>query len=127
MVVLIVMAVLIVLIIAYASAKTFAAIASMKGHDDNRYFWWTFVFPMLGALMVVALPDRKQHEDAKRIMTETKMETPAAVSNAVPAKAAAVVLDGRSNDDAITCPACGKVQRADRRVCWQCGAKFAKN
>lgn len=29
-----------------------------------------------------------------------------------------------SGSGTITCPACGCVQRSDRTVCWQCGAKF---
>ncbi len=39
-------------------AKKFNAIAREKGHDD--YFWWCFLFGIIGWLMVVALPDRRQ-------------------------------------------------------------------
>ena len=29
----------------------------MKGHEGNTYFWFTFVFGIVGMLMVIALPN----------------------------------------------------------------------
>lgn len=46
------------LMIAYYAAKEFEAIAAMKGFVDKKYFWWSFLMPPFGMLMVVALPDR---------------------------------------------------------------------
>lgn len=37
-------------------AREFQAIAAMKGHDQMKYFWWTFLMGLVGMLMVVALP-----------------------------------------------------------------------
>ncbi len=48
------------LVIGYAAANTFYAIACMKGHNDRKYFWWCFACLPVGALMVIALPDRKR-------------------------------------------------------------------
>lgn len=46
------------LIIAYYAAKEFEEIAAKKGYTDKKYFWWSFLMPPFGMLMVVALPDR---------------------------------------------------------------------
>lgn len=37
-------------------ALEFGKIAAMKGHDEAKYFWWTFFMGPVGMLMVVALP-----------------------------------------------------------------------
>ncbi len=39
-------------------ALEFRKIAAMKGHDEAKYFWWTFFMGPVGMLMVVALPQR---------------------------------------------------------------------
>lgn len=39
-------------------AREFRKIAAMKGHDEAKYFWWTFFMGPVGMLMVVALPQR---------------------------------------------------------------------
>ena len=52
--------VVIALIIDYIIAKKFADIAEMKGHEGDTYFWFTFIFGVIGMLMVVALPDTIQ-------------------------------------------------------------------
>ena len=45
-----------VLAVWYFIAKEFRRIAAMKGHDEERYFWWTFLFGPVGMMMVIALP-----------------------------------------------------------------------
>ena len=37
-------------------AVEFQRIAAMKGHDLQRYFWYTFLMGPVGMLMVIALP-----------------------------------------------------------------------
>ena len=49
---------IIALIIDYIIAKKFSDIAEMKGHEGGTYFWFTFLFGMVGMLMVIALPNR---------------------------------------------------------------------
>ncbi len=39
-------------------ALTFQDIAGEKGYYEKKYFWWTFLFGIVGCLMVVALPDK---------------------------------------------------------------------
>ncbi len=39
-------------------ALTFQDIAGEKGFYEKKYFWWTFLFGIVGCLMVAALPDR---------------------------------------------------------------------
>jgi len=51
---------IIVLIIDYIIAKEFSDIAEMKGHKGSTYFWFTFVFSLVGMLMVIALPNIKE-------------------------------------------------------------------
>ena len=51
-------------------AVEFNNIAKMKGYEGSRYFWWSFIFPGIGYLMVVALPDRKQS-----VVVSTHVET----------------------------------------------------
>ncbi len=41
----------------YSVAKEFQRIAAMKGHDEARYFWWTF---LVAALIV--MPGRKKEK-----------------------------------------------------------------
>ncbi len=50
----------------YFVAAEFRRIAAMKGHDEARYFWWTFLLGPVGMLMVVALPQEiKAPEEVK--------------------------------------------------------------
>lgn len=48
------------LVISYILAEEFVYIAKKKGFSDKRYFWFCFLFGIIGYLMVVALPDRKE-------------------------------------------------------------------
>ena len=51
---------IIAFILDYAYAKAIYEIACVKGADNRKYFWWTFIMPLFGALMVIALPDRRK-------------------------------------------------------------------
>lgn len=46
------------IVLAYFIAKEFERIAAMKGHQEKKYFWWTFLLGAVGVAMVIALPDR---------------------------------------------------------------------
>lgn len=46
----------IVIVIWVYVAKEFQHIAALKGHDESKYFWWTFLLGIIGILMVVAIP-----------------------------------------------------------------------
>ena len=53
-------------------AMQFKEIAKMKGFLESKYFWISFLFPICGYLLVIALPDRNQKE-VKVTMTTTDM------------------------------------------------------
>lgn len=42
----------------YYISKEFQRIAILKGFHESRYFWYPFWLPLVGYLMVIALPDR---------------------------------------------------------------------
>ena len=48
---------IIAIVIDYIIAKKFEEIAEMKGHEGRTYFWFTFIFGVVGMLMVIALPE----------------------------------------------------------------------
>lgn len=47
------------IVVAYFIGKEFEFIAKEKGYTSKRYFWWTFLFGLVGIPMVIALPDRR--------------------------------------------------------------------
>ena len=49
--------VIIALVIDAVIANQFSDIAEMKGYADRKYFWFTFLFGIVGMLMVIALPN----------------------------------------------------------------------
>ena len=49
----------IIIAIDWFAAKTMYEIAVMKGHSQEKYFWWCFWMAMFGYLMVIALPDHR--------------------------------------------------------------------
>ena len=55
---------IIVLIIWLIAAFEFWEIARMKGHEKTRYFWYSFLFGLVGWMMVIALPDRAESSNA---------------------------------------------------------------
>lgn len=49
---------ILVILLWYNVGKEFQRIAAMKGHDEARYFWWTFLMGPVGMMMVIALPQK---------------------------------------------------------------------
>ena len=64
--------IVIALVSDYFIAKKFEEIAEMKGHYGSTYFWYTFVFGMVGMLMVIALPAIKKEETPKQTIIKPK-------------------------------------------------------
>ena len=56
--VLIIISVVVFVAVVYVIAEEFQRIAQMKGHNEKRYFWWSFLLGVVGWTMVIALPDR---------------------------------------------------------------------
>lgn len=46
--------------ICYLVAKEFYKIAEMKGHAESKYLWISFFLSVVGWMLVIALPDRRQ-------------------------------------------------------------------
>jgi predicted RNA-binding Zn-ribbon protein involved in translation (DUF1610 family) len=67
---------IIALIIDYIIAKKFSDIAEMKGHEGGTYFWVTFLFGLVGMLMVLALPNIKHIATNKHFVEPSKTTTP---------------------------------------------------
>jgi hypothetical protein len=44
----------------YFISKEFAKIAVMKGHNSGSYFWFCFLFTVVGWVMVAILPDKNK-------------------------------------------------------------------
>ena len=49
----------VIIAIDWFAAKAMYEIAVMKGHPQEKYFWWCFWMAMFGYPMVIALPDRR--------------------------------------------------------------------
>lgn len=45
----------------YVIAKQFYDAAVAKGYGYKKYLWFSFFLGIVGYLMVIALPDRKNH------------------------------------------------------------------
>lgn len=60
---LILIAVFVALWIWWLIADEFSTIAKYKGYTDSKYFWYCFLFGLVGYLMVIALPAKKNRND----------------------------------------------------------------
>lgn len=45
-------------VINWFAAGEFYKIAEDKGYHSRKYFWWAFLVPVVGYLLIVAMPDR---------------------------------------------------------------------
>lgn len=50
------------LLIDYFISKEFKKVAELKGYTEKRYFWITFLLGLVGMLLIIALPDLKNHK-----------------------------------------------------------------
>ena len=99
--------IVVALIIDYFIAKKFEEIAEMKGHIGSTYFWYTFIFGVVGMLMVIALPVQTAGDNHKTVLPPAKD---------IWAKAQANAANVQSTK---RCPYCGDIVKLDR--CEMCG------
>ena len=126
-----ILVVVIALVIDYVIAKKFEEIAEMKGHIGSTYFWFTFLFGVIGMLMVIALPNTNSVHinNLPTTYAAPKQPTPS-VSVSAPVATeknpnkANEPISAEIKDGEKICPKCGTAQKADRRVCWSCGQPF---
>ena len=97
------------IIIARYIANCFYEIACMKGFYDKCYFWIPFLLGIVGYLLVVALPDRKQEKT-----TPTK-----------PVKPLFRPQGTQKSVGKWACPDCGNVLPSDMIQC-KCGYRRTK-
>ena len=117
------------ILIMYAAAEAFYDVACMKGHEDRKYFWWSFLLPAIGYLLVIALPNVKKDQPSQWSETAAASEADHGAESAVNAGAAEAIAVCRKPDadeGQIVCPNCGQKQKEDRAVCWKCGVRFIK-
>lgn len=48
--------------VSWFAAGEFYKIAEDKGYHGRKYFWWAFLAPAVGYLMIVAMPDRGREQ-----------------------------------------------------------------
>ena len=76
-----IIAIIIALVIDWIIANAFAEAAELKGHDERKYFWFCFLFGLVGYLLVIALPDLKgtasQYAQAQQSSPAPARYTPA--------------------------------------------------
>ena len=70
----------------------------------------------------------QQAQYSKEILAELRKENGEfAVANGTPCEnQERKETDLTCEDEKISCPACGMIQKKKRTVCWKCGVKFAK-
>ncbi len=57
----------------YKISYEFYSIAVQKGHDQKKYFWWTFFFGIVGMLMVIALPTVETERKRQRTVVSDEL------------------------------------------------------
>lgn len=45
-------------VINWFAAGEFYKLAEDKGYHSRKYFWWAFLVPLVGYILVAAMPDR---------------------------------------------------------------------
>ena len=45
-------------VINWFAAGEFYKLAEDKGYHSRKYFWWAFLVPFVGYLLIVAMPDK---------------------------------------------------------------------
>ncbi len=107
-----ILSIVIVIIINYIIAKKFSDIAEIKGHEGGTYFWFTFIFGLVGMLMVIALPNekdvRKQELPLAPLATQTIVTPKTEISTQTP-----------KVNHSWRCDNCGKM--ATQSPCEHCG------
>jgi hypothetical protein len=73
---------IVAVVVDYFVAMEFRNIAAMKGYDESKYFWYSFLLNVAGYLMVVALPTnttaskKTETSDSKTEETSTGDDLP---------------------------------------------------
>lgn len=72
------------IVISAVIASRFCDIAKMKGHNGTPYFWYCFLFSIVGWAMVIALPDLHARPSAQPAAPADSGKTAEVVSDELP-------------------------------------------
>lgn len=50
--------IIVFLVVNWFAAGEFYKIAEDKGYHNRKYFWWAFLVPVVGYILIAAMPDR---------------------------------------------------------------------
>lgn len=100
-----VLGILLAIVIDALLANFFYEVAREKGFTQSRYFWVSFLFCIIGYLLVASLPDRGNKADAR---------------TSVPQKVKPLVVSSSNSVGRWTCPDCGNTVPGDVIRC-KCG------
>lgn len=67
-------AIILIIVWGFVAAE-FRRIAALKGHDEAKYFWWTFLLGPVGMMMVVALPHTTEPPIVNVLTPQPPVET----------------------------------------------------
>lgn len=90
MIILILILIAVVLAIQFFIATEFYNVANEKGYDSKKYLWIPFLFGIVGYLLVIALPNKKNTEGTIIYNNVEK-------------------VDKKPSGDEWKCPRCGKI------------------
>ncbi len=119
-------------VIMFIAAIQFYQVAEEKGFPQKKYLWICFLLGIIGYLLVIALPDRKQPEkepviphypDPPKPIYEPVADVPDKPVKPVDQNHVFVIPVGKER---IDCPNCGTNQRGNRNVCINCGCSFSR-
>lgn len=117
-------------------AFEFSQIADEKGYESKKYFLYTFFFGIMGALMVIALPDRSVKTNGmytnkdnscninKSDAIENNMDKQSDLNTELSQVGSTTFR--KTGQNRIICSSCGFEQQAGRAICWKCGCEFEK-
>jgi len=56
--------VIIFFVVNWFAAGEFYKLAEDKGYHSRKYFWWAFLMPVVGYILIAAMPDRGGNQRA---------------------------------------------------------------
>ncbi len=123
MIFLTILLVIVMIVVLIFVAVEFYGIAQEKGYNSIKYFWWTFLFFPAGALMVIALPNKKICNQLDRIISGRSKGDDSISVTKNNANAESGTKRAR---EYVECPNCGEESSSEELFCWSCGMKLKK-
>lgn len=108
--------------ISWFIAGEFEEIASKKGYNEKKYFWFPFLFGIAGYLMVVALPIKEDTIEERAAYDPISATRPITDAKSF---AGNFPLQHFSDEDRIKqCPNCGVCHDSEFKACPSCDHKY---